>query len=157
MKFNMLVSKCGTMFHTLRFSSRGERHLGCCACNVLFLVPIKILPSYTCANTDLSNRLLEMWIQLLNDLWLLWASCPGTLWYIHLCMTRRAARIPVPLGAWAPWTETEKPRKCWFLKEEMTPDIIFQIMKLLVFRSLATSLPKWMPFSWISESPVHLD
>lgn len=72
MKFNMLVSKCGTMFHTLRFSSRGERHLGCCTCNVLFLVPIKILPSYTCANTDLSNRLLEMWIQLLDDLWLLW-------------------------------------------------------------------------------------
>lgn len=88
----------------------------------------KILPSYTCANTDLSNRLLEMWIQFLDDLWLLWGLMSRyTLLYIHLCMTRWAARIPVPWGAWAPWTETEKPRRCWFLKEEMTPHIIFQI------------------------------
>lgn len=127
------MNKCVTVFHTLQLSSRGVRHLGCCACNILFLMSIKTLPSYTYVNTDLANGLLETWIQLLDDLWLpsgLLSRC--TLVYIH-CMSRWAVWIPVPWGAWAPWTETEKPRKCWFLKEEMTAHIIFQTRKPSMF------------------------
>lgn len=157
MKFNMLVRKCGRMFHTLQLSRGAARHLGCCACNIFFLMSIKILPSYTCANAGLSNRLLEMWILLLDDLWLpcgLLSRC--TLVCTH-CVPRWAGWIPGLWGAWAPWTETEQPRKHWSLKEEMTPHIIFQIRKLFVFRSLGIDLPKWMPFSWISASPAHWD
>lgn len=158
MKFNMLVGKSGTMFHTLQLSSGAATHLGCCACNIFFLMSIKVLPSFTCTNADLSNRLLEMRIQLLDDLWLPWGLLSRcTLVCITACPDELRGSLCLGVPEHHGQRLSDPGNIDPSLKEEMTPYIIFQSWNLLVFIFLATNLPEWMPFSWTSASPAHLD
>lgn len=94
---------------------------------------IKILSSYTCANTDPSVSLLEMWIRLLNDLWILWSL---TSRYTCLSMSREAAQMCDPYTWGVPEHHGQRltnPGNVDSLKEgeeEMTSPIVFQVREI---------------------------